>query len=51
MLGGHFAVLVADADTETVYDWTARQFDPTAPVPEVMALTRWQQVWLPSDQW
>lgn len=51
MLGGHFAVLVADEEGDTVFDWTARQFDPKAPVPEVMALSRWRQVWVPSSQW
>lgn len=41
LLGGHFAV---DA-SGTVVDWTARQFDPAAPVPLVTVLAEWRRTW------
>lgn len=41
MLAGHFAVLVGD----TVYDWTARQFEPQAAVPKVVTETEWRAEW------
>ncbi|MEZ0096027.1 hypothetical protein [Streptacidiphilus sp. EB129] len=40
---GHFAVQVG----QDVYDWTARQFAPGAPVPQVMPLPRWRETWKP----
>lgn len=42
VLGGHFAVQVGPM----VYDWTARQFDPTAPVPMVTTIDQWRDEWL-----
>lgn len=41
VLNGHFAVQVGD----TIYDWTARQFDPTAPVPLVEPVQAWRARW------
>ena len=41
VLNGHFAVRVDD----TVYDWTARQFDPDAPVPLVEPVAAWRERW------
>ena len=41
ILGGHFAVAVGG----TVVDWTARQFNPAALVPEVVPLGQWRGVW------
>lgn len=41
VLAGHFAVRVGD----DVWDWTARQFDPSAEVPLVMPLSRWREEW------
>ena len=38
---GHTAVRVGD----TVYDWTARQFNPTAPVPLVLPYEEWRAAW------
>lgn len=42
-LQGHYAVLVEDL----VYDWTARQFNPGAPVPQVTTMDTWQAAWPP----
>lgn len=41
LLQAHTAVRVG----RKVYDWTARQFDPEAPVPEVMSAAVWRQRW------
>lgn len=41
LLGGHYAVLVGD----TVYDWTARQFDPQCDFPLVVPLSQWRSTW------
>lgn len=41
-LNGHFAVVV---DGTTSYDWTARQFDPSAPVPLVEPAAEWAKRW------
>lgn len=38
---GHFAVQVG----ETVYDWTARQFDEGAAVPVVEPVSVWRERW------
>lgn len=38
---GHAAARVDDQ----VYDWTARQFDPAAPVPLVTPLATWREMW------
>lgn len=38
---GHTAVRVGD----TVYDWTARQFNPDAPVPLVLPYEEWRASW------
>lgn len=51
VLAGHYAVLVHDQDSagqpaDVVYDWTARQFDPSARVPLVQPLTQWRETWL-----
>jgi hypothetical protein len=50
--GGHFAVQVPtrrDAagawGSPVVVDWSARQFDPVAPVPELTAPETWRQTW------
>lgn len=43
MLGGHYAVAVGS----DVYDWTARQFDPAAPVPLVQPIDEWAATWQP----
>jgi hypothetical protein len=40
---GHTAVLIED----TVWDWTARQFDEKAPVPLLMPLSQWEAEWKP----
>lgn len=47
LLNGHFATLI-DA-TNTVYDWTARQFNPTADVPTVLTLDQWRSTWAQVD--
>lgn len=41
ILEGHVATLVGD----TIYDWTARQFDPKAEVPTIQPLTEWRETW------
>lgn len=41
VLRGHFAVQVG----EKVFDWTARQFDPHAPVPVVEPVSAWRDRW------
>lgn len=48
MLNAHTAVVL---DDNTVYDWTARQFDPSAQWPTVISLSQWRQVWLDTSQW
>ena len=45
-LGGHYAVAVGD----TVYDWTARQFNPAAPVPLVQPLEEWRTTWADPEE-
>lgn len=45
MLGGHYAVAVTTDGGKTVCDWTARQFDPNAPVPLVKPLAVWRETW------
>lgn len=49
VLAGHYATLVRYDDgngpVETVYDWTARQFEPTARVPLVQPLVQWRETW------
>lgn len=45
MMAGHYAVLVADEETDVVYDWTAHQFDPETPVPLVVRLGEWRETW------
>jgi hypothetical protein len=51
MVAGHTAVhALADlarenASREIVIDWTARQFDPSAPVPLIVTLTDWRAFW------
>jgi transglutaminase-like putative cysteine protease len=50
LLQGHFGTRVlSDPATGAVvvYDWTARQFDHTAPVPTVRSLGEWEKVWAP----
>lgn len=41
VLNGHTAVLVG----ERVYDWTARQFDASAPVPLIQPVSEWRTTW------
>lgn len=41
ILQGHVANLVGS----DVYDWTARQFDPSSPVPTVTPLPEWRSKW------
>lgn len=38
---GHVGVRVGDR----VWDWTARQFNPRAPVPQVMSVAEWEHEW------
>lgn len=53
VLGGHAAVLAPERYDEkagewvgeVVYDWTARQFDPQAPVPLTQPLVEWRATW------
>ena len=50
VLAGHYAVLVHDqaadgSPGDVVYDWTARQFDPTARVPLIQPLAQWRATW------
>ena len=40
--GGHAAVRI---DGDIVIDWSARQFDPEAPVPRVVTLAEWRESW------
>lgn len=40
---GHTAVVVGDL----VYDWTARQFDPDAPVPKITTRAEFRAEWPP----
>lgn len=48
ILCGHFAVRVGD----DVWDWTARQFDPTAAVPLVIPWEEWCELWSnPTEGW
>lgn len=42
ILEGHVATLV---NNDTVFDWTARQFDPKAPVPVIQPLSEWRETW------
>lgn len=51
LLHGHTAALVADGDTDRVYDWTARQFNPTADFPTVMTPSQWHDEWTHPDRW
>jgi len=45
---GHMANEVqADDGRRLVVDWTARQFDPKAPVPLIVTLAAWQAFWRP----
>lgn len=41
VLAGHYAARVGT----TVYDWTARQFDPSAPVPLIQDESAWRETW------
>lgn len=51
VLCGHTAVQVSTlaghhlCDGEIIVDWTARQFDPAAPVPLVVASADWRAFW------
>lgn len=48
ILCGHTAAEVPGPDGWLAVDWTARQFDPRAPVPLVVPVTDWQAFWRPS---
>lgn len=53
MMAGHFAVLTPvrydeshdEWMGEVVIDWTARQFDPAAPVPLIVSEQEWRSTW------
>jgi hypothetical protein len=45
---GHTTAEVPWATGRIAVDWTARQFDPSAPVPLVVPLTDWQAFWRPA---
>jgi hypothetical protein len=49
VLAGHFAVLLPNEAAGIVVDWTARQFDPDAPVPMIMSLHEWRATWPDTD--
>lgn len=49
LLNAHSAALICE--TNVVYDWTARQFDPEAEWPLVQSLQRWREQWSHPDQW
>jgi hypothetical protein len=49
LLNAHSAALICG--TDMVYDWTARQFDPTADWPLVQPLPHWREQWSHPDQW
>lgn len=51
LMHGHTAALVADGDTDRVYDWTARQFDPASDFPAVMTPEEWHTEWTHPDHW
>lgn len=42
----HIAVQVGDQ----VYDWTARQFDPQAPVPKITSVEEFHAEWAPPGE-
>lgn len=44
---GHTAAKVWHISTPIVVDWTARQYDPSAPVPLIVPLSAWQAFWVP----
>jgi hypothetical protein len=48
ILCGHTAAEVPGAGGRLAVDWTARQFDPRAPVPLVAPLADWQAFWGPA---
>lgn len=48
ILCGHTAAEVPGPNGWLAVDWTARQFDPHAPVPLVVPLADWQAFWRPS---
>lgn len=48
ILCGHTAAEVPGPGGPLAVDWTARQFDPHAPVPLVVPLADWQAFWRPS---
>lgn len=43
IVAAHTAVVVVDSGL--VVDWTARQFDPSAPLPLVVPLEVWREFW------
>lgn len=51
LMHGHTAALVADGEIDRVYDWTARQFDATAPFPAIMTREQWHEEWAHPDSW
>jgi hypothetical protein len=48
ILCGHTAAEVPGAGGRLAVDWTARQFDPHAPVPLAAPLADWQAFWGPA---
>jgi hypothetical protein len=48
ILCGHTAAEVPGPGGWLAVDWTARQFDPHAPVPLAVPLTDWQAFWRPA---
>lgn len=46
VVAGHFAVKIGD----DIWDWTARQFDPAAPVPLVTPWSQWQREWAQASE-